>query len=133
MKEMAESENITKGYLMSVNAYLEVMKEFHKATYNTVKSPHINDISEDELTKLTNEFILFSDGFETAPISKADKVLHEEFLEFKYDNDAISDYILDYVYKGDDVYRKLYLDSFDDMGIHLDRMNVITEKYGIEE
>ena len=116
-------------YYKEAETFINTSMEFIRATFETINQAQVNDANKDELINETNDFILFVQTFDATPITEADKLMHENLIEAKYDIERVAHYTLQYIYKGDNSYRSLHKDHFDNFRIHLKTLSEIESKY----
>ncbi|MCM3387345.1 hypothetical protein M3649_04250 [Ureibacillus chungkukjangi] len=114
-------------YYKEVKIFNDKLISFMNTTQPTIKSGNV--VNKDELVKVTNQYILYLDGFNPSPITISDEEFDPHMKDLEYDARQLADYTLQYLVKEENVYKDLAEDSMDNINIHLSTLAEIENKY----
>jgi len=117
------------AYFILLKSYIEKMMEFNRSTYKTIHDKNVTESNKEDLISKTISFLTYSQSFDITPITERDKIMHENFIDMKYDAEKMAEYALQYIYKKENVYYSLHQDHFDNLRIHMGTMGDIEKKY----
>lgn len=120
-------DTVNIGYYHELKEYNEKMADYLDNILPLLQGKKEND--EQKIIDMTNEFLLYSKSTNLTPLSEEDKLMDDSFKDLKYDIEKFTDYTLQYIYKGDEVYFDFMQDSINNVKIHLDAMTLIEDKY----
>lgn len=121
------NENTESMYKYNTATYAFDYTEFANSVYNPIMANENYD--KEDLINRTNAFLLYTQEIDFKPVTDADYMLKEHFDDFVFDAKSVAEYSLDYLYKGDSVYKDFMKNSYSNAIIKMDTIVELEKKY----
>lgn len=106
-------ETTDDSYSDEIYSFSYDLVEYTSNVYSKIMKKE--DYNKDELIKLSNEFILYVQSVENEPVTEQDKMAKKHFDSLLFNSEKLADYTLQYLYKGDDFYKKTMKNYYNDI------------------
>lgn len=116
-------------YYEQLEEYFNQLVKVNRETFDNIHLNELNEANEKQTIESLNSFLIFSKAFDVTPKSNADEIMHDSFIDLKYDAESMVEYGLQYVYKKERVYKELHKDNYTNVRVHMQMMSEIEKQY----
>lgn len=118
-----------ESYYNQVKGFFDETVKFHEATYDDIFMMRVTDSNRERLNQITNDYIIFLQSFNPSPVTDADKILHENVTDAKYDMEQVAYHALQFIHTGEMTHKRLHRDYFVKFKVHVETIKAVEEQY----